>query len=184
MTESIFLKLLHRRLSQTSVGASAIRNQGGAGLIQALRYYFENKIDLAEFITSLPNEQAFSQFLDVHTLYVLALFPKKAQSWGAARKGLNLFFRDVVYSKFFSDHFGIPTDFYEFNEYIKQLEVPLDKNVAFGIIKDSTENVPHWISIRSLSPELSNRYQELAKAIADKKRIARANLDLIYWRSS
>ena len=42
---------------------------------------------------------------------VLTYFPDNAQSWGAARKGLNLFFREIVYSKFFSHRFSLTENY-------------------------------------------------------------------------
>ena len=105
------MQLLHRRLSQISVGASAIRNQGAGGLIATLRNYFETNIDLEKFIAALPTQNLFNNLRNRHTINVLTYFPDNAQSWGAARKGLNLFFREIVYSKFFSHRFSLTENY-------------------------------------------------------------------------
>ncbi len=44
-----FVKLMKRKIAQTSIGASALRNQGAKGLIKISRNYFENEIILEEF---------------------------------------------------------------------------------------------------------------------------------------
>jgi len=184
MTEQQFYQLLHRRLSQIAIGASAIRNQGSGGLIKILRQYFETEVDLEIFIKSLADETKYEEFLTGHTTKILTLFPDTAQSWGAARKGLNLFLREIIYSKFFSYRFSLPDDFEEFNQFVKFMEVPLDKEVAHGLIDDSNGQLPRWINIKHLTPTLSKTYQSQALIIAAQENVARVNLDLKYWRSA
>jgi hypothetical protein len=183
MTEQQFYQLLHRRLSQIAIGASAIRNQGSGGLIKILRQYFETKVDLEHFTKSLIDETQYRDFLNGHTSNILTLFPDTAQSWGAARKGLNLFLREIIYSKFFSLRYSLPDNFDEFNFLVKFMEVPLDKEVAQGLIADSNGQLPKWINIKHLTPTLSETYQNQAFIIATQENVARVNLDLKYWRS-
>lgn len=183
MTEQQFYQLLHRRLSQIAIGASAIRNQGAGGLIKILRQYFETKVDLEHFIESLSDDIQYKDFLNKHTLHILTLFPNTAQSWGAARKGLNLFLREIIYSKFFSHRFSLPNNFEDFNLFVKFMEVPLDKEVAHGLIADSKGLLPKWINIKHLTPALSETFQNHAFIIATRENVARVNLDLKYWRS-
>ncbi len=184
MTEQEFYKLIHRRLAQISIGASAIRNQGAAGLIDILRDYFETQIDLQKFISSLNDNSIYQEFLNGHTTIILTRFPDTAQSWGAARKGLNLFLREIVYSKFFSYRFKLPDNFDDFNDFIKFMEVPLDKEVANGLIKDSGGQLPKWTNIKRLAPSVSELFQNQATIIATQEKIARVNLDIKYWRSA
>lgn len=184
MTEQEFYKFVHRRLAQISIGPSAIRNQGASGLINTLRHYFEEQIELDIFISSLSDDTAYKKFLTIHTNKILGLFPETAQSWGAARKGLNLFLREIVYSKFISNRFSIPDDFNEFNYFVKVMEVPLDKEVAIGIRKDSHDKDLRWVGIKQLTPIESDKFQYEASIIAGKENIARVNLDVKYWRAS
>ena len=184
MTEVEFLKHIHRRIAQTAIGASAIRNQGGKGIIYSLRGYFENKITIQTFIESINDKRKYQSFLTRHTEKVLKDFPPNAQSWGAARKGLNLFFRDIIYNKFLSHYYHVPTNFSKFNQFVQHLEVPLDKEVGLRIRRDSISKAPRWNSIKSLNPELSEEFQMHANIVAQKLKIARVNLDLIYWREA
>jgi hypothetical protein len=181
MTEKEFLKYIHKRLSTISVGASALRNQGASGIIKTARnYFYEIKID--DFIATIDNGNDYKKFLNTHTEKLVSKFPKEARSWGAARKGLNLFFREIVYNKFFSDYYKLPIEFTKFNDKIKYLEVPLDKDVATGIYNDTELNIPKWKSIKKLDLDLSEKYQNAAQEISKKINIAKVNLDLKYWR--
>lgn len=177
-----FLKQIHKRLAIISVGGSAIRNQGAAGLVDIARGYFENSISLEKFFVSLKDEGSFKRFLDLHTDQLVDQFPKGGKSWGAARKGLNLFFRDLVYNKFIAEKYGLSGNFEQFNEEIKCLEVPLDSYVASRLYIRSLEKLPKWSSIKALTPAISSLYQDEALLDAVERKTARVHLDLIYWR--
>lgn len=183
MTEQEFYQLLKRRLAQSSIGPSAIRNQGAGGLVDILRNYLEINVSLEEFIKSLSDENNYNTFLNKHTTTILTHFPQKAQSWGAARKGLNLFLREVIYNKFYSQVFSLPDNFEEFNQFVKFMEVPLDRDVAAGIHADTNQYLPNWKSIKQLTELLSAQYQTQAMIIAKHEKIARVNLDIKYWRA-
>jgi len=182
MKKDDFDKKLHRRIAQLAVGASAIRNQGGSGLIETCRNYFESKIDINDFFTVLIKKDKYLEFLDFHTDEIVKLFPDGAKSWGAARKGLNLFFRDICYNTYFAHKFQLPIDFKENNEKLKYMEVPLDKDVATRLVKEFPEELPKWNSIKNLTKVDSEKYQKKAEDLAQKKEIAKVHLDLIFWR--
>jgi len=182
MTQNDFIDKIHKRLSIVSVGASALRNQGASGIVDIARDYFYQSISLDDYFEKLSSPDKFRKFLDDHTVKLLQSFPTDGKSWGAARKGLNLFLRETVYSKFISDHFKLPTDLNDFNNLIRNLEVPLDFDVATGIYKDRNGTIPKWISIKKLTENVSDIYQREALAISQSKKIARVHLDLLYWR--
>lgn len=184
MNHDDFLKQVHRRIAIVSVGGSAIRNQGAAGLVDIARFYFENSISLDHFFVCLRDQGSFKQFLDYHTDQLVEEFPKGGKSWGAARKGLNLFFRDLVYNKFIAEKYGLARNFDKFNEEVKQLEVPLDSYVAQGLFQQSNKKLPRWISIKELKTEKSEQYQTFAVEYANELKIARVNLDLLFWQPS
>jgi len=60
----------------------------------------------------LETESYYKLFLNEHTKNLISNFPEKGKSWGAARKGLNLFFREIIYKKFFSDQYEFPKDLF------------------------------------------------------------------------
>ncbi|TFV95803.1 hypothetical protein E4S40_06155 [Algoriphagus kandeliae] len=184
MDKDEFDKKLQRRIAQLSVGASALRNQGGSGLVETCRNYFEKKIDLQNFFSALKEKDEYSLFLDNHTNELLKLFPKEAKSWGAARKGLNLFLRDICYNKYFADKFNLPKDYSDNNRMLKYLEVPLDKDVAKGLIRSFPKKLPKWDRIKNLTKETSDQFQEKANLLATEKGVARVHLDLLFWREN
>lgn len=180
MDKKEFIKHIQKRVAQTSVGSSAIRNQGAGGLIKICRSYFENSINLKEFRNHLTTKH-YIDYLDELTIDLMNKFPKNGQSWGAARKGLNLFFRDVVYNKYMGDFLEIPNDFEANLASLVNLEVPLDRDVATGLLTFYPD-LPKWNTIKSLNPDVSKLYQDKALIYSKEKGLARVHLDLVFWR--
>jgi len=178
--EKVFIKQIHKRIAEISVGSSAIRNQGASGLIDISRKFFYKKINLIEFRKKLISKK-YTNYLNRLTKLLVKKFPKKGKSWGAARKGLNLFFREVAYNHYLADYLKITTDYTQNQKLIKNLEVPLDKDVASGL-NEIFNDLPKWKSIISLEEPDHKRYQEKAFEYAQKKGTARVHLDLIFWR--
>lgn len=182
MNSKIFINKIKRRVAQVSIGASAIRNQGAPDLIRISRDYFEDDIDLKVFRRKL-NSKTYTHYLDELTNELRNKYPKKGRSWGAARKALNLFFRDVVYNRYLSDYLEIPNDSTKNNDFLKNLEVPLDKDVAKGL-RIIFNDLPKWQSIRKLTKKESDAYQIKALEYANNLGTARIHLDLILWRTN
>lgn len=182
MTERQLLDKIHRRLAEITIGSSAMRNQGAPGIVQITRSYLYQEIRPRDIFSRLGSERRLINFLNRHTIQLADAFPTDFQNWGAARKALNLFLREVVYNKFLSERYGLSTNFEECNSQIKYLEVPLDGHVAKGIAERADENFPVWEGIRNLTPAISALYQDAALNIAEEEGVARVHLDLILWR--
>ncbi|MEQ9099971.1 MAG: hypothetical protein RIF36_00380 [Imperialibacter sp.] len=183
MTEAQFHHAVQHRIAQTAVGAAALRNQGARGIVKSCRDYFE-QIDLGKFFEAMPNAADYQRFLDAQTNQLLAEFPVTVRtSWGVARKALNLFFRDVVYNKYFAEKYQLPDSLPENHVALANLEVPLDRDVALGIKRCYKRQLPPWYSIKSLTPDFSKELQQKANELAHQKGIARVHLDLVFWRS-
>ncbi len=89
-----FVQQMQSYVAETSVGASALRNQGGSGLVQTSREFFK-KLNLS----SIPKSRtAFNEWLNTQTGKLAKEFPKGARNFGAARKALNLFLRSAAYN--------------------------------------------------------------------------------------
>lgn len=179
-----FIDHIQRQVSELAVGASALRNQGGSGLIKAARTHFKaTNIDL---YGAAKDTAAFLQLLDNDTAALQAKFPIGAQHWGAARKAMNLFLRDACYNRFLSSHYGLGR--------IEQwLEVPIDNDVATGLIDDLRKGTysmpsgfiaPNWTKIKTLTNTVSASFQIMAQAYSNCLGIARVHVDLLYWRQS
>ncbi len=182
MKHEDFIPLMQHRIAQVSVGAAALRNQGAPGIVQICRDYFESSIRLAEFKENL-NSENYNNYLDKQTNQLLKKFPKEAKSWGAARKGLNLFFREVVYNFYLANHLEISRNRKNNNLILKQLEVPLDQYVAKGLIKLNSD-LPKWKSIKSLDEKTHETYQISASKFSEEIRVPRVHLDLLFWRKN
>lgn len=170
------IEQIQRNIAETSVGASALRSQGASGVIATARKYFK-EIDLKKF--SSIKHKSFPGWLDEHTETLRNRFPGEAKkSWGGARKAMNLFLRGCLYNTYLSEE-------YRLREMEMLLEVPLDKDVATGLIIDARkENIilPKWDAIKRLTKRNSDIYQQYALKLAQKRNIARVHLDLAYWR--
>ena len=178
-----FIRSLQRHCAQVSITTSAVRNQGAKGLIAIARNYAEADIKLSEFFRALRNERTYRRFLDHHTNALVGRFPPDARSWGAARKALNLFFRELVYNAVLAEHFGLPREFSKYNAAIQPLEIPLDKEVGTHLYRAPGMKLKRWTTIKSLTPERSDAYQRKASIIAQQKNLVRIHLDLDYWRA-
>jgi hypothetical protein len=172
---SKLLRLLRENLAERCVDGGTLRNQGSKGVVAAARKCLK-KIKPAEF-TNCTKRQ-FLTLLNEHTNNLANSFPGKAKgNPGAARKAVNLFFRDVLYNKFLCEH-------YKLAHVEPWLEVPLDGDVA-GKLRQEAEGVSlsKWNGIKRLTLEQSNEYQGAAARVAGRKRIARVHLDPLWWRA-
>jgi len=170
---SAFIIKLQRRVAQVAIGPSALRNQGAKDMIPVARAVAE-EIDLAEF--GRANATRFKTLLDESTHCTITRFPTAAKNWGAARKAMNLFLRDALYNHELAAQYGLL-------KLRHWLELPLDKDAATGL-KGEPEGVllPKWDRIKNLTADLSREYQAVATEVAFRKRVARVDLDVFFWR--
>ena len=107
---------------------------------------------------------------------MLKSFPAKARNWGAARKAMNLYLRDVAYNVDLSEAFAL-------SQIRSLLEVPLDKDVASGLLcEQEGTSLPKWPTIKRLEPPTSAKYQAVAGDVAKRRGVDRVDLDVYYWR--
>jgi hypothetical protein len=172
---------LQARIALMAIGASTLRNQGAPGVVAAARRYLR-QLDLGEF--SVSTESAFQEVLGKHTRLLMNCFPGKAKgNWGAARKGLNIFLRDVVYNRSLSDHHLL----WRLEPW---LELPLDSNAYEGLCQDVKHllghaaicEVPPWNGVKYLDAGVSGDLQGIANRIAEALNTHRVHLDVRYWR--
>lgn len=166
---------LQVRTALLAIGRSTLRNQGASGLISAARRYLR-EMELSDF--SVASRERFNESLDRHTGLLMRRFPSGAQgNWGAARKALNIFLRDVYYCH--------PLNIaHRLSNLEPWLEVPLDSNVYDGLAEDlnGTQTLPDWPGVKHLTRETSDTLQAAAEVMASRLRIHRVHLDVRYWR--
>ncbi|MFH2139014.1 MAG: hypothetical protein ABII88_11000 [Candidatus Omnitrophota bacterium] len=173
MNKKDLIKLIKNQVCELAVGASALRNQGAPGLINTARQYFK-QLDPSIFVK--PKESEFLTELNNHTEKLRKKFPKNAQNWGAARKALNLFIRNLLYNKYLCDYYSL----LKIEHY---LELPLDSYTAKGLRK-LNKNLPKWRSIKTLTKEENKQFQIFAANYAKSENIAKIHLDIKFWRNS
>ena len=167
-----FIRSLQLRGARTALGPSSARGPGNAGVGIAGRKYF-GELDLRQFGTDQPNR--FRGALDEATNALRDSFPPKARHWwGLARKGMNIFLRDCLYTCYLRDkyHLHLAEAYYE---------VPLDSLTGRELYKKAQGSLPRWQTIRHLSEMESNKFQEVAAREAAKHQIHRVHLDVFWW---
>lgn len=152
------LGALQARAARSALGPSSMRGSGHAGVVDAGRPFLA-ALDLRRFATS--NERRFQRELDRQTDLLLHVFPRPARHWGLARKGLNIFLRDCLYTVYLRDAFRLALAESLF-------EIPLDSVTGRAIWMASGKRVPRlsfvtrrflfWVSTRAqCTPDGSTR---------------------------
>ena len=166
-----FIQTLQRFVATESVGPSALRNQG-KGVLGAAQGYLA-RLRLQSVPRSAP--WLFRKWLDRRTGYLLNLLPIENRPWGAARKALNLFLRDVLNNRHLCHHYGL----YPIEPW---LEIPLDNAVARGLKTHAKgADLPQWPGLKGLTPPVSDRFQESAADRAMRMGIHRVQMDMYLW---
>jgi hypothetical protein len=172
-----FMRQMHCRIGVTAVGPSTLRGQG-KGVLRATQVFL-TQLNLNEI--PLVSERGFHDWLDTQTESLLGVLQEKAgienRPWGAARKALNLFLRDILYNQYLNRHFRL-------DRLESWLEIPLDRVVAEGLQKRAVKanrNLPRWPGLKELKSGDSERYQSYALECARQEGIERVHLDAYLW---
>ena len=164
---------LRRREASTTVGPSTARGMGPKGTIPVAREYLAS-LDLTKFRGA--SEKEFRAVLNRATIRLQNDLPFGAKHWGAARKFLNIFLRNVLYNRYLCKC-------YELSHLEPWLELPLDSHVAKGLRdEEGGSSLPRWKTVIGLDRETNKRFQDFAKLVAKRKNTCRVHLDVIYWR--
>lgn len=175
MNYALFLKMMQARTASLTIGASTLRNQGASNVVSNTREFLK-RLDLRRF--RAKTAKGFKNALDRETIKLKKVLPVGARNWGAARKALNIFLRDVFYNYYLREE-------YRFGKLEQWLELPLDKDAARGLREHSEEmgiHLPRWPGVKHLKSGKSEAYQDAAERVAQHRQIARVHLDLIYFR--
>jgi hypothetical protein len=165
------LRSFQTRAARIAIGSSSMRGAGSAGVVTAARGYLTG-LQLKDFGTA--DAKAFRSSLDRATSQLELALPKKGRHWGLARKGLNIFLRDCLYTVYLREAFSLhlAEDFFE---------VPLDSISGKSLCEQSSGRLPRWKTVRGLTPSLSDQYQMEASRLAGVKKTPRVHLDAIWW---
>lgn len=164
-----FTMMLQRRAARVAVGASTVRGQGH-GVVSAAREFLP-RVDLRPFGTT--SEKRFVTALNKSTAAMLAALPRGAASWGLARKLVNIYLRDCMYTWHLRERYGLAAAKPFF-------EVPLDKVTASGL-RNEVRGLPRWPGVKHADPNLSAAYQLAASELARQHGFERVHLDALLW---
>lgn len=166
-----FISAVQQRSARIAASASATRRQG-KGTVHAARVFL-GELRLRQY--GISNAHKFRLRLDQATKALKSALPKQARSWGLARKLLNIFLRDAMYTTYLRDYFKL-------DRAEPHLEIPLDSIIAKKLKKSVPRGaLPIWYGVKHVTQAESDRFQKQAGIIAREKSIARVHLDTYWW---
>jgi hypothetical protein len=165
-----FLRMVQLRAARVAIGASTARGQGAKGVVEAAREFL-GALRLGPFGTA--DQRRFARQLDAATRRLRGRLPRKAASWGLARKLLNIFLRDSLYTSDLAKGYGLVAA-------ERSFEVPLD-SITAKRLRDEVPGLPPWPGVKYLDPDKSATYQVAALLIARRHGVARVHLDAYWW---
>src|SRR5207253_2583087 len=116
--------------------------------------------------------------LDRSTNELCAVLPRNDQYWGLARKILNVFLRDCLYT-------GYLAEAYHLQCIERYLELPLDSITTKQLRRVAGRGVlPSWPGVRQVTPDVSAQFQAVAAKEAKNQKIARVHLDALWWSAA
>ena len=169
MRDAAFLQAVQGRTARMSVTSSSARGQG-AGTVEAGREYLAS-VDLRAFGTSGAHD--FGRRLDEQTEELQGTLPTETAAWGTARKLLNIFLRESLYTVYLAEAFDLQKA-----EFL--LELPLD-SITTDHLRGCEPSLPPFPGVKHLDRGLSDEYQRVAGAEARIRGWARVHLDALWW---
>ena len=170
MSHAEFLEAVRSRAARSAATASAVRGRGNTGTVDASRAYLRH-MDLTPF----GSPSGFAAALDQETARLLAKLPIGAQHWGMARKVLNIFLRDCLYTTFLEKEFHLSRADAAF-------ELPLDSITVTHLKRAAGRGLlPPWPGVRHLSKQNSDLFQKAAAEEANRRGLTRVHLDAVWW---
>jgi hypothetical protein len=165
-----FLRVIQHRAARVAIGGSAARGRGNSGVVKNARQFLLD-VKLMRFATRDP--RVFARALDATTRGLMAALPRRGATWGLARKLLNIFLRDSLYTTYLSKAYDLVSA-------ERLLEIPLDSITATRL-RHEAPDLPRWLGVRHLDPHVSAAYQAAALLVAKRERTARVHLDAYWW---
>jgi hypothetical protein len=172
MTRQEFLTTIQSRAARGAVSPSAVRGRGHRGTVAAARSFLR-QVDLTQFGCS--NARDFAKALNRTTGRLQRVLPLRGRRWGIARKVLNIFLRDCLYTTHLESayHLARAECF---------LELPLDSITGTQLKRAAGRGrLPQWPGVRHLKSSVSAKFQRAADAEATRQGIARVHLDAVWF---
>jgi hypothetical protein len=165
------LQALQAHAARAAITPSSMRGAGSRGVVAAGQKHLAD-LALARF--GIAHVTRFRRELDTATHDLMLALPKGARHWGLARKGLNIFLRECLYTVYLREEYSLDKAEYFY-------EIPLDSITGAALHRESNGALPRWKTVRGLSPELNAEFQRVASALAKSRKVARVHLDAVWW---
>ncbi len=165
------LRAIQHYNARAAIGSSSMRGAGSADVVRRAREFL-GEMPLRPFGTS--RRSRFMSCLDNATQDLKLALPTRAQHWGLARKGLNIFLRNCLYTIYLREE-------YDLARAEKFFEVPLDSITGIHLIKASGGTLPRWTTVRGLKAKKSAAYQAVAARFATEQGLVRVHFDAVWW---
>lgn len=153
-----------------TITSSSMRGPGCGKAITAARAYLGD-LDVRRF--GARTRIGFMRELDGATDELFASMPRGVRAWGLARKGLNIFLKECLYSSYLRSASRI-------DRAERFLELPLD-SITGKALNRLEDALPRWNSIRRLDVATSQQFQDAAEREARRRGLARVHLDVFWW---
>jgi len=165
---------LVQRFAANAFSIGVIRRMAPAGTLRCIWGFLGEKLDLSQIGSLTPDD--FPLELDEQTKRFMRAMPLGGRRWGMARKCLNLFLRDALYSFYLRGAYNL-------EKLESVLEIPLDSQVGTALRRHD-KSLPQWPGVVNLTPAVSAKFQAAASQIAAEQGTSRVHLDVGYWRAS
>jgi hypothetical protein len=153
-----------------AITSSSMRGGGNTGVVKAARTFLAT-VDLRTFGTA--DGRKFLASLDQTTNNLVAALPRASRHWGLARKGLNIFLRECLYTVYLRDRFGL-------GKAESWFEIPLDSFTGKAL-RVLNADLPTWKTVKGVDPLLNREFQDAARRQARDRKVARVHLDAVWW---
>jgi hypothetical protein len=165
------LGAIQSRAARAAVGPSTVRGKGMTGVVEASRAFLRG-VSLGDFSTT--SGAKFCQRLDRETERLRTALPRGVRYWGVARKVLNIFLRDSIYTVYLRDahDLSVAESF---------LEIPLDSVTAEQLIAGSGGRLPKWCGVKAVTASYNAIFQAEASRVATQLGTSRLHLDAYWW---
>jgi hypothetical protein len=170
MNQTVLRAIQHHN-ARAAIGSSSMRRAGSPGVVEAARKFLAH-MNLAPF--GAAKRKTFMAALDRNTEKLRLALPKRTQRWGLARKAINIFLRNCLYTAYLRDRYGLARAETFF-------EVPLDSITGTKLYQADPDRLPRWKTVRGLTRKRSAVYQKVALEQARKEGFARVHLDAVWW---
>jgi hypothetical protein len=170
ITEKNILSRIHIRLALVNIGGNTLRSYP-EGTKEKIRIFLCEEIKPSEVKKALQNEQDYLCYIKFKT----DLLTIVVQNWGISRKAINMFLRDMIYNKEYSDYL------FSKNEENRKLAVtfmhpPIDSMVVKELQKINNK-LPGWTNYNALQTS----YEKYIEHLKNQSPLDLLNSDLIYW---